>query len=167
MPESSTVSSWLTRVLDWPQSLAQLFGSWPDWLLLVLIFVPSLIALGLRIWHFAAAILMLNALIALSATAWPAGELRTLSVGLASALILALIGQGLRQRTRDDALARIETQLDTSDARVGRFLEALDRRAQIVEDEAVELAKIRLRNEAAIRRDAPRSEPPKPQNPGG
>jgi hypothetical protein len=166
MPQSSTAVSWLTGVLDWPQSIAQWIGSAPEWLLVVLIFVPSLAALALRLWHHAAAILMLNALIAVAATAWPAGDLRTLSIGLSSALILALVGHGLRQRRDDDALAGIAAQLAVSDGRVGRFLEALDQRTQIVDEQAVELAKIRLRNEAiAARMGAPpQSGPPKPPN---
>ena len=103
MPQSQPLSAWLTRVVDWPSTLAQWFGSLPEWIILLLIFLPSIIALAMRLWHLLPAVLMLNALIALSATTWPIGELRTLSLGLAFALILALIGQGARQRARDDA----------------------------------------------------------------
>ena len=163
MPESHTLSLWLSRVLDWPQTIAQSLGPVPGWVLLSLIFVPSLIALVARIWHLIFPILMLNTLIASSAISWPAGELRTFSVGLASAFILAIIGQGLRQRARDHALAQIQTRLDAIDGQIVNFLRALDKRAAIVEESAIELAKIRLQNEArGASKDVPPSRPPNP-----
>jgi hypothetical protein len=161
MPQSQPLSAWLTAVVDWPSSLMQWFGSQPEWVLLLLLFIPSVVAVAMRLWHLLAAVLMLNALIALSAAAWPAGELRTLGIGLASALILAFIGQGIRQRARDDALAALQARADAMDGRIGGFLAALDRRAQIADENAIELAKNRLRNEAAGR-PAARAEPPKP-----
>ena len=128
-----------------------------------LIFVPSLIALVARIWHLIFPILMLNTLIASSAISLPAGELRTFSVGLASAFILAIIGQGLRQRARDHALAQIQTRLDAIDGHIVNFLRAIDKRAAIVEESAIELAKIRLQNEArGASKDVPPSRPPNP-----
>jgi hypothetical protein len=42
------------------------------------------------------------------------------------------------------------------------FLHALDQRAAIVEESAIELAKIRLRNEAIASKGAPQSRPPNP-----
>jgi hypothetical protein len=162
MPEAHTLSLWLTLVLDWPQTIAQLVGPVPGWVLLSLIFVPSLIALAIKVWHFILPVVMLNTLIALSAVSWPAGEVRTLSVGLASALILAFIGQGLRQRARDHALAQIETRLDAMDGRIGGFLQALDQRASIVDESAIELAKTRLRNEAGALKRVPPSKAPTP-----
>jgi hypothetical protein len=168
MPESHIVSLWLTRVLDWPQAIAQLLGPVPGWVLVSLIFVPSLIALAIKIWHLVIPILMLNTLIALSAISWPAGEVRTLSIGLASALILAFIGQGLRQRARDHVLGQIETRLDAMDGRIGPFLQVLDQRAKVVDERAIELAKTRLRNEASARKRMPQSvatpsaSPPRP-----
>jgi hypothetical protein len=108
---------------------------------------------------------MLNALIAVAALAWPAGELRTLTIGASSALILGLAGIGLRERRSDEALRRIQTQLAKSDERVGRFLEAVDRRTQIVDEQAVELAKIKLRNEViAARLSAAQGEAQRPPN---
>jgi hypothetical protein len=131
-----------------------------------MIFVPSVVALATRLWHLAPAILMLNVLLAVSGIGWPAGELRTLSIGLASALILALIGYGLHARRNDEALARITSQLATSDERVARFLEAVDRRTQIVDEQVVELAKIKLRNEViAARLSAAQGEAAKPPGP--
>jgi hypothetical protein len=147
MPESHTLSLWLSRMLDWPQTIAQSLGLVPGWVLLSLIFVPSLIALVARIWFIFPG-LMLNTLVASSAISWPAGELRTFSLGLGSAFILAFIGQGLRQRARDHALAQIQTRLDAMDGQMSNFLRALDERAAIVEEGAIEMAKIRLRNEA-------------------
>jgi hypothetical protein len=160
MSQLQPFSSWLIRVVDWPSTLGEWFGSLPEWILLPLIFLPSVIALAMRIWHLIAAVLMLNTLIALSAAAWPAGELRSFSIGLASALVLAFIGQGIRQRARDHALAELQARADTMDGRIGTFLTALDRRAQIVDENAVELAKNRLRNEASSK-PIPRAEPPK------
>jgi hypothetical protein len=148
MPESQALSLWLSRVLDWPQTIAQSLGLVPGWVLLSLIFVPSLIALVARVWYLIFPVLMLNALVASSAISWPAGELRTFSVGLGSAFILAFIGQGLGQRARDHALAQIQTRLDAMDGQMINFLRALDERAAIVEEGAIEMAKIRLRNEA-------------------
>jgi hypothetical protein len=163
MWESHTLSSWLSRVLDWPQIIAQSLGAVPEWVLLSLIFVPSLIALVARIWHLILPILMLNTLVASSAISWPAGELRTFSVGLGLAFILAFIGQGLRQRARDHALAQIQTRLDAMDGQMINFLGALDKRAAIVEEGAIELAKIRLRNEASgTSKGVPQSRPPNP-----
>jgi hypothetical protein len=163
MPESDTLSLWLGRVLDWPQTLAQSLGLVPGWVLLSLIFVPSLIALAARIWYLIFPVLMLNALVAASAISWPAGELRTFSVGLGSAFILAFLGQGLRQRARDHALAQIQTRVDAMDGQMSNFLHALDQRAAIVEESAIELAKIRLRNEAiGASKGAPQSRPPNP-----
>jgi hypothetical protein len=163
MPESHTLSLWLSRVLDWPQTIAQSLGPVPGWVLLSLIFVPSLIALVARNWYLILPVLMLNALVALSAISWPAGDLRTLSVGVGSAFILAFIGQGLRQRARDQALAQIQTRLDAMDGQITNFLRALDNRAAIVEEEAIELAKIRLRNEAiGVGKVGPQSRPPNP-----
>ena len=49
------------------------------------------------------------------------------------------------------------------DGRIGGFLTALDRRAQIADENAVEQAKTRLRNEAASR-PAARAEPPRPDS---
>jgi hypothetical protein len=163
MPESDTLSLWLGRVLDWPQTLAQSLDLVPGWVLLSLIFVPSLIALVARIWYLIFPVLMLNTLVAASAISWPAGELRTFSVGLGSAFILAFIGQGLRQRARDHTLAQIQTRVDTMDGQMTNFLRALDQRAAIVEESAIELAKIRLRNEAiGASKGAPPSKPPNP-----
>ena len=51
MPQSQPLSAWLTRVVDWPSTLAQWFGSLPEWMLLLLIFLPSIIALAMRLWH--------------------------------------------------------------------------------------------------------------------
>jgi hypothetical protein len=162
MPESHTLSLWLSRMLDWPQTIAQSLGLVPGWVLLSLIFVPSLIALVARIW-FIFPVLMLNTLVASSAISWPAGELRTFSLGLGSAFILAFIGQGLRQRARDHALAQIQTRLDAVDGQMINFLRALDERASIVEEGAIELAKIRLRNEAiGASKGVPQSRPPNP-----
>jgi hypothetical protein len=163
MPESHTLFLWLSLVLDWPQTLAHLLGPVPGWVLLSLIFVPSLIALVARIWHFIFPVLMLNALVALTAMSWPAGELRTFSIGLGSAFILGFIGQGLRQRARDHALAQIQTRLDAMDEQTTAFLRALDKRAAIVEESAIELAKIRLRNEASgATKGEPQSRLPNP-----
>jgi hypothetical protein len=163
MPESDTLSLWLGRVLDWPQTMAQSLDLVPGWVLLSLIFVPSLIALVARIWYLIFPVLMLNTLVAASAISWPAGELRTFSVGLGSAFILAFIGQGLRQRARDHTLAQIQTRVDTMDGQMTNFLRALDQRAAIVEESAIELAKIRLRNEAiGASKGAPPSKPPNP-----
>jgi hypothetical protein len=163
MPESDTLSLWLSRVLDWPQTMAQWLGLVPGWVLLSLLFVPSLIALAARIWYLILPVLMLNALVAASAISWPAGELRTFSVGLGSAFILAFIGRGLRQRARDHAFAQVQTRLDAMDGQMTNFLRALDQRAAIVEESAIELAKIRLRNEAVgANKGAPPSRPPNP-----
>jgi hypothetical protein len=118
MSESDLASLWLTRILDWPQAIIHLSGPFPLWASLSLIFLPSLIALATRIWHLILPVLMLNALIALSTISWPAGELRTFSVGLGSAFILACIGQGLRQRARDHALARLQTRLDAIEEQI-------------------------------------------------
>jgi hypothetical protein len=106
-------------------------------------------------------VLMLNALIALSTISWPAGELRTFSTAIASALIFALLGQGLRRRSSDHALAQLQTRLDAMDGQMIHFLRALDERAARVEGGAIELAKIRLRSEA-ISKGGPQSRPPNP-----
>jgi hypothetical protein len=165
MLPSSPIAEWLAPLIDWPQSLAERIGAVPGWVLLLLVFVPSLAALGMRLWHLVPAIVMLNALIAVAALAWPAGELRTLTIGASSALILGLAGIGLRERRSDEALRRIQTQLAKSDERVGRFLEAVDRRTQIVDEQAVELAKIKLRNEViAARLSAAQGEAQRPPN---
>jgi hypothetical protein len=144
MSESDTFSLWLTRVLDWPQTIAQGLGPMPLWALLSLIFFPSLIALATRIWHLILPILMLNTFIAVSAISWPAGELRTLGTALASAFILAFLGHGLRQRAHDHALAQLQIGLDGIQEQIVTFLKALDRRAMAVEENAVEMAKRRL-----------------------
>ena len=95
---------------------------------------------------------MLNTLIALSAISWPAGELRTLGTAFATAFILALLGQGLRQRAHDYALAQLQMGVDGIKEQIVIFLEALDRRAKAVEENAVEMAKLRLRAEGQLGR---------------
>jgi hypothetical protein len=152
MSESDTFSLWLTRILDWPQTMAQWLGPMPSWALLSLIFFPSLIALATRIWHLIFPVVMLNSLIALSAISWPTGELRTLTNAFATAFILAFLGQGLRQRAHDYALAQLQGGLDGMKEQMLSFLEALDRRAKAVEENAVEMAKLRLRAEDQLRR---------------
>jgi hypothetical protein len=122
MSESDLASLWLTRILDWPQAIDQLLGPFPLWALLSLIFLPSLIALATRIWHQILPVLMLNALIALSTISWPAGELRIFSTAVATALILAFLGKGLRRRSSNHALAELQTRLDAIEEQITQRL---------------------------------------------
>jgi hypothetical protein len=149
MPEAQTIADWMTRIVDWPHSIAQLLGPVPVWVLVPLLFLPSLAAVATRSWLHLIPVVMLNALIAHAALAWPPGELRLLGIGVATALILAVLGDGFRRRGREHAMAEVQARLAEMERRVAAFLEALDQRARLVEERAIELAETRLRNRPA------------------
>jgi membrane protein implicated in regulation of membrane protease activity len=158
------VAGWLNWFLDWPDTLIRSAGALPPWALVLLIFIPSIAAVGTGSLEVILPVLVLNALIAISAFSWPAGELRLVSTALATALILWLVSHALRRAARDRAAAQRDARLQQLEGRVGVFLDALDRRSQIVEEGAIEMAKRRLKAETAESRRPGQGQenPPKP-----
>jgi hypothetical protein len=150
---------WLGRALDWPQTIADWLEPVPLWLLVSIFFIPSVIALLARLWSLLLPVLMLNSLIVFAGFSWPSGELRTLTVVMASSAILVLIGVGSRYRARQSALARIEMRLEAMDEQMVKFLHALDLRTMIVEENAIEVAKNRMRQGAGVEITGPGPEP--------
>ena len=157
----SSVSD-LAAAPDLIRNLAEHLRAAPPAVLIGALCLPALIALLSRDrWCFAATML-LNGVAVFGLLGWLAANVMMLVslLTLVAALIVAL--SGFRARRHNQQVSEIAARVDHLDRQVKAFLEALDRRAHLVDERADEMRRML---ERLVTRRGDSAPPPVPPSP--
>jgi hypothetical protein len=144
-----SLDSIVGSLLGFSAAASSMLGSLPSFPVAALAAATFVVSLFTRTWSVILAVLLLDLLMVLGAAMQAAPEYKMTLLLLALALSAFIIGQGFSNGRRSTGTSEIKEHLGRLDARLSDFCDALDRRSQSLDKEAVEIARRRAEAEVA------------------